>query len=107
MSDQDPAVSGWQAATEAHMAASTSAIGRSLQSQLDRLRKDYNAVLLERSELVDDLHEMAKDLGAAILANDQLKRENATLRAVARANKRHVATLLAVVEAAATEETHG
>jgi N-formylglutamate amidohydrolase len=81
VSDQDPAVSGWQAATEAHLAASTSAIGRDLQSQLDRLRKDYNAVLLERSELVNELHAMAKDLGAAILANDQLKRANEQLAA--------------------------
>jgi hypothetical protein len=101
MTTDEPAVNGWQAATEAHMAASTSAIGRDLQTQLDRLREEYNAVLLERDtirqaaernvqrleyargELNKALHantRLGLDLVAAIIANDRLTRENERLR---------------------------
>lgn len=100
MTTDEPAVNGWQAATEAHMA--TSAIGRSLQTQLDRLREEYNGVLLDRDTIrqaaernvqrleyargelnkaLDGLKRMGFDLAAAILANDRLTRENERLRA--------------------------
>lgn len=99
--DQDPAVRTWQDATEASMAMSTSAIGRSLQTQLDRLREEYNGVLLDRDAIrqaaernvqrlecargelnkaLYALKRMGFDLAAAIIANDRLTRENERLR---------------------------
>lgn len=72
MTTDEPAVNGWQAATEAHMA--TSAIGRALQEQLDQLRRDYNSVLLERNvawaqlanadQIIRDAHERAEQARA-------------------------------------------
>lgn len=100
MTTDEPAVNGWQAATEAHMA--TSAIGRSLQTQLDRLREEYNAVVLDRDTIrqaaernvqrleyargelnkaLYALRQLGFDLAAAIIANDGLTRENERLRA--------------------------
>lgn len=71
-STDEPAVSGWQAATEAHMAASTSALGRNLQTQLDQLRDEYNA-----------------ELAARVAA----EKERDTLREIDQDNKIHVAVL--------------
>jgi hypothetical protein len=52
VSDQDPAVRTWgeSLAASADQTASTSALLRRLNGELDRLRADYNAVLLELAE---------------------------------------------------------
>jgi hypothetical protein len=81
MTTDEPAVNGWQAATEAHLAASTSAIGRNLQEQLDQLRKEYGTVLLDLAEALNANTRLSFDHAAALLANDRLTRENGRLRA--------------------------
>lgn len=58
MTTDEPAVNGWQAATEAAMAKSTSANLRQLTDQFGQLRADYNAVLLERDRLAADVERL-------------------------------------------------
>ena len=56
MSAEDPAVQGWQAATEqAASRSSTSSTARRLEAELEQTRRDYNAVILERAALADEL----------------------------------------------------
>lgn len=103
--DQDPAVRTWQDATEASMAMSTSAQARRLTDELGQLRRDYNAILLERNvawsqlaradQIIRDAHERA----------EQARAENERL--TARLGGRARAYQLTDKGRAATEETHG
>jgi septal ring factor EnvC (AmiA/AmiB activator) len=84
----EPAVNGWQAATEAHLAASTSALGRNLQEQLDQLRKEYGTVLLERDEALKQVDRLrgfwaacSRDRQNITRECDEAQAENERLRA--------------------------
>jgi predicted nucleic acid-binding Zn-ribbon protein len=71
MTTDEPAVRTWQDATEAHMAASTAPQARRLTDELDQLRRDYNAVLLERDEAVRraaDFEQVREELRQARVA---------------------------------------
>lgn len=68
MSDQDPAVRAWgeSMAASADQAASTSALLRRLTGELDQLRVDYNASLLELTDAHADVERVIGQRNAAV-----------------------------------------
>lgn len=74
MITDEPAVNGWQAANEAHMARSTSAELRQVTAELDRVRADYDTVLLDRDQLARreaDLEQALTNAGRELIAERQ------------------------------------
>ena len=89
---EDPAVQGWQAATESTM--STSSTARRLEAELEQARRGFNAELAARvdaewkldealrrlSQALSACDELGKTHAVAILENNRLQRENTRLK---------------------------